>query len=51
MKQIDLKNIMNISLKKEQVDLNHIYIDGTKVEANANKYTLIGIRGYGKRHA
>ena len=27
----------------ENVDLNHVYIDGTKIEANANK-----IAGYGK---
>ena len=27
--------------KKENVDLNHVYIDGTKVEANANKYTWV----------
>lgn len=26
---------------KEHVDLNHIYIDGTKIEANANKYTWV----------
>jgi len=26
---------------KEGVDLNHVYIDGTKVEANANKYTWV----------
>lgn len=25
----------------EQVDLNHIYIDGSKFEANANKYSLV----------
>ena len=25
--------------KKENVDLNHVYIDGTKIEANANKYS------------
>ncbi len=25
--------------KKEHVDLNHIYIDGSKFEANANKYS------------
>ena len=27
--------------KKENVDLNHVYIDGTKVEANANKYSWV----------
>ena len=26
---------------QEQVDLNHVYIDGTKIEANANKYTWV----------
>ena len=25
----------------EQVDLEHVYIDGTKVEANANRYTWV----------
>lgn len=27
--------------KKEKVDLNHIYIDGSKFEANANKYSWV----------
>lgn len=27
--------------EKEHVDLNHLYIDGTKFEANANKYTWV----------
>ena len=27
--------------KKEHVDLNHIYIDGSKFEANANKYSWV----------
>ena len=27
--------------KKEKVDLAHIYIDGTKLEANANKYSWV----------
>ncbi len=27
--------------KEEKVDLNHIYIDGTKLEANANKYSWV----------
>ncbi len=26
---------------KEQVDLDHTYIDGTKIEANANRYTWV----------
>ncbi|MGN0517690.1 MAG: transposase [Acutalibacteraceae bacterium] len=28
--------------KKENVDLSHIYIDGTKIRANANKYSWYG---------
>ena len=28
-------------VKKEGVDLNHLYIDGSKFEANANKYTWV----------
>ena len=27
--------------EEEHVDLNHLYIDGTKLEANANKYTWV----------
>lgn len=27
--------------EKENVDLGHIYIDGTKIEANANKYSWV----------
>ena len=27
--------------EKEQVDLEHTYIDGTKIEANANRYTWV----------
>lgn len=27
--------------EKEQVDLRHAYIDGTKIEANANRYTWV----------
>ena len=27
--------------EKEQVDLEHAYIDGTKIEANANRYTWV----------
>ena len=26
---------------QEKVDLSHLYIDGTKLEANANKYTWV----------
>ena len=35
------KDINNYIFAKEKVDLNHIYIDGTKLEANANKYTWV----------
>jgi len=27
---------------KENVDINHVYIDGTKIVANANKYSWYG---------
>ncbi len=27
--------------KKDHVDLNHTYIDGTKIEASANRYTWV----------
>ena len=27
--------------QKEQVDLNHVYIDGTKISANASKYSWV----------
>lgn len=27
--------------EQQSVDLNHVYIDGTKIEANANKYTWV----------
>lgn len=30
---------------KEHIDLEHIYIDGTKIEANANKYTWVWKKG------
>ncbi len=40
-----IENIFNdinsIIFDKESVDLTHIYIDGTKIEANANKYTWV----------
>lgn len=28
-------------IQRENVDLNHMYIDGTKIEANANKYSWV----------
>ena len=38
----DIFNDINSYIFKEEgVDLNHVYIDGTKLEANANKYTWV----------
>ncbi len=31
--------INKVIFQKEKVDLDHTYIDGTKMEANANKYS------------
>lgn len=33
--------INEVIFEKDSVDLNHTYIDGTKIEANANKYTWV----------
>lgn len=33
--------INKVIFQKEHVDLTHTYIDGTKIEANANKYTWV----------
>ena len=33
--------INKVIFEKENVDLTHTYIDGTKIEANANKYTWV----------
>ena len=33
--------INKVIFEKENVDLSHTYIDGTKIEANANKYTWV----------
>ena len=33
--------ISNVIFEKDMVDLEHVYIDGTKIEANANKYTWV----------
>lgn len=33
--------INKVIFQKEQVDLEHVYIDGTKIEANANKYSWV----------
>ena len=32
----------------KNVDLNHVYIDGTKIEANANKYSWVWKRAVRK---
>ena len=41
----DIQDIFNdinkVIFETESVDLNHVYIDGTKIEANANKYTWV----------
>ena len=34
-------DINSYIFKKDQVDLEHTYIDGTKIEANANRYTWV----------
>ena len=31
--------------EKDHVDMEHVYIDGTKLEANANKYTFVWKKG------
>ncbi len=33
--------VSKVIFAKKQVDLEHVYIDGTKIEANANKYTWV----------
>lgn len=35
------RDINSYIFEKEQVDLQHTYIDGTKLEANANRYTWV----------
>ena len=35
------KEIMAYIVRKDNVDLTHLYIDGSKFEANANKYTWV----------
>ena len=35
------QEINNYIFNKEGVDLQRVYIDGTKIEANANKYTWV----------
>lgn len=44
----DIFNDINTYIfQKDNADLNHVYIDGTKLEANANKNIL----GYGRKRA
>lgn len=35
------QDINTYIFKKDHVDLEHVYIDGTKIEANANRYTWV----------
>ena len=35
------KEIMSYISREDKVDLDHVYIDGSKFEANANKYTWV----------
>lgn len=35
------KDLNNYIFAQDSVDLNHLYIDGTKLEANANRYTWV----------
>jgi len=37
--------INKVLIEKEKIDLEHVYIDGTKLEANANKYTFVWRKG------
>ena len=37
--------VMQYICKKEHVDMQHLYIDGSKFEANANKYTWVWKKG------
>ena len=39
------KKISSYIVKVENVDLNHTYIDGTKIVANANKYSWVWRKG------
>lgn len=36
-----LKQLIDLLIEQGEVDLKSIYIDGTKIEANANRYTFI----------
>ena len=35
------KAVMDYIIREDHVDLQHLYIDGSKFEANANKYTWV----------
>jgi len=39
--EVIFNDINKVIFKRNHVDLNHIYIDGSKFEANANKYTWV----------
>ena len=41
--------INKLLIQKEKIDLKHLYIDGTKLEANANKYTFVWRKGTEKQ--
>ena len=36
-----VQEINNYIFDREHVDIDHVYIDGTKIEANANKYSWV----------
>ncbi|MSS44030.1 transposase, partial [Anaerosalibacter bizertensis] len=36
-----LKQLIDLLIEQGEVDLKSIYIDGTKIEANANRYTFV----------
>lgn len=39
------KAVMEYIREKDHVDMEHVYIDGTKLEANANKYSWVWRKG------
>ena len=41
--------INQMLIQKEKIDLKHLYIDGTKLEASANKYTFVWRKGTEKQ--
>lgn len=45
-----LSDINAYIFRKEKVDLEHIYIDGTKITANANKYSWVWKKSSIKNH-